>query len=164
MNTIDLHSDIDQNDLINAQRILELLDPKSIHSYITTKEENDDNLLEIVKSMVKRWISLDKEMHDLNERVKNIKDEKKQFEDKILLFMNKTDQNEIIIKNGKISKKEKELKETINEEYIKKCLSQTLQDADTVNAITKLIVDGRTIKKSQSLEKTETGNIKKNNK
>jgi len=75
--------------------------------------------------------------------------------------MNKTDQDEILVKNGKISKKEKESKETINEEYIKKCLVQTLTDMETVNTITKLIVDGRLTKKTQALEKSD-GASKKN--
>lgn len=169
MNNIDLCSDVNADELMSAQKLLDFMDTgdtESINDHelqpsAKEQEEMEEVNMDILKGMVKRWMTLEKDMRELNEKIKSVKDEKKQFEDKILDFMNKTDQEEIIVKNGKISKKEKESKETINEEYIKKCLVQTLQDMDTVNAITKLIVDGRTTKKTQALEKSEEGGNKK---
>jgi len=167
METIDLHSDVDAAELASAQKLLDFMDTDdtgSINDHElnnATSEQDDAEALEMLKGMVKRWMTLDKDTRELNEKLKSIKDEKKQFEDKILDFMNKTDQDEILVKNGKISKKEKESKETINEEYIKKCLVQTLTDMETVNTITKLIVDGRLTKKTQALEKSD-GASKKN--
>ena len=112
--------------------------------------------------MIVRWIKLDDIIKDYNSEVKECKNEKTQLEDKILVYMNQTDQNEITVKDGKLEKKKNETKETINEEYIKKCLVKNIDDVAMIDKLTNIILNSRAIKESYKLSRKtiKTSNIK----
>ena len=116
-------------------------------------EEIDVNIL---KKMVVKWIKLDDTIKEYNKEIKDFKSEKSQLEEKILSFMNKNEQNEIPVKDGKIEKKISESKEPINEEYIKKCLIKTFDDVELVDKLTTEIMNNRLVKESYRLSRKST--------
>jgi hypothetical protein len=118
------------------------------------EDEKEDGLnidIDVLKKMVIKWLKLDDKIKDLNKEVKDMKSEKSQMEDKILLFMDNNEQNEIEIKNDKLEKKKSESKEPINEEYIKKCLIKSIDDVETVDKLTNIIINNREITEKYKL-------------
>lgn len=160
------------NDNINAIHSHKVCGPKvirtkadiinnSVSSNSSTKTDQENETIfdkDILKKMVIRWIKLDDNIKEYNKQVKEIKDEKVQIEDKILLFMNKSETNEIQVKDGKLEKKRGEKKEPINEEYIKKCLVKTFDDVEMVDKLTKIILENREITESYKLSRKTAKN------
>jgi len=160
------------NDNINAIHSNKVCGPKvirtkadiinnSVSSNSSTKTDQENETIfdkDILKKMVIRWIKLDDNIKEYNKQVKEIKDEKVQIEDKILLFMNKSETNEIQVKDGKLEKKRGEKKEPINEEYIKKCLVKTFDDVEMVDKLTKIILENREITESYKLSRKTAKN------
>lgn len=110
----------------------------------------------VLKKMVVKWIKLDDTIKDYNNDIKDFKSEKLQLEEKILSFMNKNEQKEISVKDGKIEKKKSETKEPINEEYIKKCLIKSFDNVELVDKLTNDIINNRIIKESYRLSRKST--------
>jgi hypothetical protein len=127
------------------------------------KEDDEKIDIDILKKMVVKWIKLDDKIKDYNKEIKDMKNEKLQMEDKILLFMDDNEQNEIQVKNDKLEKKKSETKEAINEEYIKKCLIKSIDDVEMVDKLTNIIISNRAITESYKLaRKTQKKPNKKN--
>jgi hypothetical protein len=129
-------------------------------SMISSNDLKSDNLynidINILKKMVVRWIKLDDTIKEYNKDIKDFKDEKVQLEDKIISFMNKNEQNEILVKDGKVEKKASEKKEPINEEYIKKCLVKSVDDLIMIDKITNMIISSREITETYKLSRKVT--------
>ena len=115
---IEVSTSINTNNTIHENN--EINDTNSDSDSESEKEPEID--VNVLKKMVIRWITLDDNIKEYNKEVQDLKSEKTQLEEKILAFMNKNEQNEIPVKDGKLEKKKSESKEPINEEYIKKCL------------------------------------------
>jgi len=143
-NTVRTKSDI-INSSVNNNNNLSVEDPDDSNDTIFDKD--------LLKKMVIRWIKLDDNIKECNKQSKDFKDEKGQIEEKILLFMNKSETNEIQVKDGKLEKKRGEKKEPINEEYIKKCLVKTFDDVEMVDKLTKIILENRDITESYKLSR-----------
>jgi hypothetical protein len=160
------------NEIINYNNLDEDLNYISLYKYDKTEltsgktessslnncnfeeDEKDDGLnidIDVLKKMVVKWLKLDDKIKDLNKEVKDMKSEKSQMEDKILLFMDNNEQNEIEVKNDKLEKKKSESKEPINEEYIKKCLIKSIDDVETVDKLTNIIINNREITEKYKL-------------
>ena len=102
----------------------------------------------ILKKIIIRWLKLDDAMKEKTKEVKEIKDEKGQIEDKILAFMQHTEQDEILAKDEKLKRTKSETKEKIDEEYIKKTLLVAMpgpQNIETVDNLTNIIMNSRSI-------------------
>lgn len=143
-NTVRTKSDI-INSSVNNNNNLSVEDPDDSNDIVFDKD--------LLKKMVIRWIKLDDNIKECNKQSKDFKDEKGQIEEKILLFMNKSETNEIQVKDGKLEKKRGEKKEPINEEYIKKCLVKTFDDVEMVDKLTKIILENRDITESYKLSR-----------
>lgn len=137
-----------------------------IESFNITNDESNTKAvieikIEVLKYMIKKWITLDDDSKKINSLMKDIKNEKIQIEEKILGYMEKTEQNEINTTDGKIEKKKTETKEQMNEDYIKKCLLKSVTDIEAVDKLTSSILTSRDVKYSYKLAR---GSDKKNNK
>jgi hypothetical protein len=127
-------------------------------------DEETEIDVNVLKKMVIRWITLDDNIKEYNKEVKDLKSEKTQLEEKILVFMNKNEQNEIPVKDGKLEKKKSETKEPINEEYIKKCLIKSVDDIVLVDKLTNIILNSREITESYKLARKVNGKVQKQTK
>jgi hypothetical protein len=114
--------------------------------------------ISILKKMVIRWLKLDDFIRDRTKEIKDTKDEKTQIEDKILAFMQHTEQDEIPVKDEKLKRKKTETKEKIDEEYIKKVLTQTMPgNIEMVDKLTNVIITNRSSTVAYKLTRTGKG-------
>ncbi len=128
----------------------------------TTIEEIDEDF----KDMIFSWVALDEKIKEINNDLKDIKDEKKQFENYILEYMEKQRDDVIMTNKGAITRNVKDSKSAITPEIIQETLSKILKDKDTAYVCTNEILSRRTIKQSSNLKrqkiKTNNNKIKKN--
>ena len=120
-------------------------------------DEIDPNL----KDMILSWMALDDKISQLNLKIKEIKDEKKQFENYILELMTQAKENVITTNKGVIYKNTKESKGQITQDIIQDTLVKILKDNDTAFICTNEIMTKRPIKKNINLKK-KFKKIKKN--
>ena len=106
--------------------------------------------------MIYKWLSLDDKLKEINSIIKDVKNEKSQLEEKILGYMDKTEKNEITTDNEKLEKKKTQTKEPMNEDYIKRCLLKTLNDIETADKLTNLLITSREITQSYKLSRGGT--------
>ena len=141
---------------------------------VKTKKKNkkDDNHLkktditeinEDFKDMILSWLALDEKIKEINNELKEFKDEKKQFESYILDYMEKQKDDVILTTKGAISRNVKESKSPITPEIIQETLNKILNNKDTAYVCTNEIMSRRTIKQSTNL-KRQTIKPQKNNK
>jgi hypothetical protein len=158
---IEVSTSINNGHMTNENNESNNLNDSDSESETDKEPEIDVNVL---KKMVIRWITLDDNIKEYNKEVKDLKSEKTQLEEKILTFMNKNEQNEIPVKDGKLEKKKSETKEPINEEYIKKCLIKSVDDIVLVDKLTSIILNSREITESYKLARKVTGKAPKQTK
>ena len=165
-----LDNETSLEDLVQYNEILTFLinnnDSDNNNNKYQDNDNEDDDLVNdeidvnILKKMVLKWIKLDDDIKEYNKEIKDFKSEKSQLEEKILSFMNKNEQKEIPVKDGKIEKVKSETKEPINEEYIKKCLIKSFDNVELVDKLTSDIINNRLIKESYRLSRKSTKSAK----
>lgn len=157
MRYLSLHKPLDAVALKASLTLLAIIDGSVEDKKV---DINDKSLREILKTMTCRWLLLDEELKRMMDTVKSIKEEKMQLEKKILDFMNKNDQDEIEVREGKLSKADKESKEPLNEDYIKRCIMEKTNNTSLADELAKIIMDNRNKELEHKLKNT-TGKVKK---
>ena len=112
---------------------------------------NDD-----LKDMILNWMTLDDKIRELNEQLKELKDEKKQYENYIIDNLQDYDNTVIITTKGNITKSTKSSKGSITPEIIQETLTTLLKDNHTASFYVSKIHEKRPIKQLINLK------IKKN--
>ncbi len=108
-----------------------------------------------LRELLKNWLELDESAKKLSDEMKDIKMEKKQYENYILGFMDKT-KKEIIKASDSNVVLRKEVKETRSkpsEENILKVLTRVLGDAGQAYKFTQEIIEDAPLKETVSLKK-----------
>ena len=85
---------------------------------------SEEDLKKKFKNIVIAWVQLDDKIKTINSELKNMKDEKKQYEDFILDFMEKYNENMITLSNGILKKNVSQTKQSINEEMINEAIEE----------------------------------------
>jgi hypothetical protein len=106
-------------------------------------EETDEELKKKFKNIVIAWVQLDDKIKVINTELKNMKDEKKQYEDFILGFMEKYNENMITLSNGLLKKNVSQTKESIKEEMIQEAIEEYTKDIEQAYTITQKIIEKR---------------------
>jgi hypothetical protein len=135
-----------KEDILNILNNLENIDNEKSINELEIK-------IDVLKKMIIRWINLDDIIKEYNGKIKDLKNEKLQIEDKILIYMEKNNKKEIDITNGKLEKTKVESKEPFNDEYIKKCLSNTINDIEMIDKLTNILINNREIKECYKLKR-----------
>jgi hypothetical protein len=124
-------------------------------------EENDnisqeDKAKAEIKEMIKSWEEADNEISELNKKLKELKDEKKQFENFIIDYMEENHNIEIASPGGKIKKAVSKSKAGFNEKIIITGLTEiTKGDETKAKDITKIISQKREMKEKTYLKKAK---------
>lgn len=150
---------MDLDNLTNDITVEEVNNLKLLLQTNCGSKNNEDNTVEeveeaeeeaevvnvtILKKMIIRWLKLDDVMKEKMKEVKELKDEKGQIEDKILAFMQHTEQDEIVAKDEKLKRTKSETKEKIDEEYIKKTLLVAMPgNVEAVDNLTNMLMNSR---------------------
>jgi hypothetical protein len=122
-------------------------------------EENqnqEDKSKAEIKEMIKSWEEADDQIAELNKKLKDLKDEKKQYENYIIDYMEENHNIEVASPNGKIRKSVSKSKTGFNEKIIITGLTEiTKGDETKAKDITKIISQKREIKEKTFLKKAK---------
>ena len=122
-------------------------------------EENqtqEDKSKAEIKEMIKSWEEADDQIAELNKKLKDLKDEKKQYENYIIDYMEENHNIEVASPNGKIRKSVSKSKTGFNEKIIITGLTEiTKGDETKAKDITKIISQKREIKEKTLLKKAK---------
>ena len=119
------------------------------------KQEQEQNLDPKIqyKEMVKSWIETDDKINKLMTTLRELKDEKKQYENYIIDYMDENHNIEVSIPEGKIKKTMLKSKGGFNEKVIITGLSEITKDETKAKDITKVISQKRENKEKIYLKK-----------
>ena len=112
----------------------------------------DKNML---KTLIIEWLSLDDQIKSYNEVVKDLKEEKKQFESQILELMGTLKQEVILTDKGNLTRTVKESKEPLTPDLIKATLSEILKCTQTADTYTNQIMEKRKVKETVNLKRKD---------
>jgi hypothetical protein len=120
-------------------------------------EEITEEFVEVVKS----WVSIDDEIRKKLIEIKELKDERKEFETFILEYMGKINESVIDISDGKLRKNKSNTKAGLKQESIQSALLDITQDTSKAMEMTKYIMDNRPTTERINLKRTKNRVTKK---
>jgi hypothetical protein len=109
----------------------------------------------VLKTLIIEWLTLDDTIKVYKEKIKDITEEKKQFETQILDLMNELKQDVIITDKGNLTRNVTEKKGAITPELIKSTLSELLKCSETADVYTCTILDKRVTKENVALKRKD---------
>ena len=118
---------------------------------------NIDELQTNFKKLVLSWVKLDDKIRSLNSELKDLKNEKSQFESHILDTMEKLNEDTVILTNGLLKKNVSQSKGALKEDTIQEAIQELTKDADKAYEMTQYIIQKRPVAEKISLKR----NIKK---
>ena len=124
-------------------------------------EDSQDKITEEFVEVVKNWVKLDDEIRDYNDKVKDLKNERKEYETYILEYMDKINENVINITGGKLRKNKSQTKAPLKEESIQTALYEITKDNERSNQMTKYIMENRPSVERVNLKRTRLRKPKK---
>ncbi len=104
---------------------------------------------------VLKWVEIDDNIRILRAKVKEFNDEKKQYEDNIINYLNKVDEEAVAIKDGKLSKHVSKTKEPLKKENIHKSLVELVGDSNKAMVMTEHIINNRKTTEKIRLSRTK---------
>ena len=125
------------------------------NTILETKESevSEEELKKKFRNIVISWVQLDDKIKAINSELKNMKDEKKQYEDFILSFMEKYNENMITLSNGILKKNVSQTKQSINEEMINEVIEEFTKDVEQAYTITQKIIQKRQVNEKVTLKR-----------
>jgi len=107
------------------------------------------------EEMVKSWLETEDKINALNKSLKDLRDEKKQFENFIIDYMEENDNVEVTIPEGRVRKNVLKSKGVFNEKVIMSGLADITKYDMKVKEITKVIAQKRETKEKKFLKKVK---------
>jgi hypothetical protein len=119
---------------------------------VTTNTPTDEE----IKKMIKSWVEADEKIDALNKALKDLKDEKKQYENFIIDYMEENHNIEVTSGGSKIKKAVSKSRAGFNEKVIITGLTEiTKGDETKAKDITKIISQKREMKEKTYLKKAK---------
>jgi hypothetical protein len=130
-----------------------------------TQQDVQQKVTRAFRDNVLRWVEIDDDIRSIRAKVKELNDEKKQFEEQIISYLTKVDEESIIIKDGKLSKSVSKSQAPLKKETIHKSLVELVGDSTKAMAMTEHIINSRETTQKIRLSRTKTreGKSKKKN-
>jgi hypothetical protein len=151
-NNSDSDNNYDNNDSFVDEKIL------------NTKSRLDDCEKEKLKSIIKLYLETHEKALAIGIIVKDLRDEKKQYENHILEFMGEFNKEKVTHDTGVLHRLVKQSRPKPNEENILETLKDVFKDNDVAFEITKKIFDSVPMEEKISLKQKEEDEKKKRNK
>ena len=127
-------------------------------------ENSQDKITEEFVEVVKNWVKLDDEIRNYNDKIKDLKNERKEYEEYILEYMDKIKENVINITGGKIRKNKSNTKIPLKEESIQSALLEITKDSAKSTQMTKYIMENRPSVERINLKRTRLRKSRKKKK
>ena len=151
-----------ENNIINHELKLESLNDLENNSNFKSDIDNNYDDVKVIKinkdnlkTLIIEWLALDEQIKTYRDTIKDMNDEKKQYETQILELMNTLNQDTITTNKGIITRNKKESKGAITQELIKSTLSTLLKCQETADTYTSLIFDKRSVKEIINLKRKD---------
>lgn len=125
------------------------------------ESENEDNggvpkeVTEEFVEVVKNWVKIDDDIRKKNQEIKELKDERKEFETFILEYMDKINESVINISDGKLRRNKSASKGALKQDSIQHALLDITQDSAKAMQMTKYIMDSRPVVERVNLKRTK---------
>lgn len=123
--------------------------------------EKQKQITEEFVEVVKNWVKLDDEIRDYTSKIKDLKNERKEFEEFILEYMESINENVIEITGGKIRRNKSQTKTPLKEESIQTALFEITKDNEKSIQMTKHIMENRPSVERVNLKRTRLRKSKK---
>ena len=121
-------------------------------------DSEDDNTETSVtnefKDLVVNWVSIDDSIREYNSKLKELKDEKKSYEQNILNYLEKIGENVIEISDGKLRRNVSKTKGALKHEIIQSALTDCVNDSEKAFQMTNYIMNKRPIVERINLKRT----------
>lgn len=109
----------------------------------------------VLKTLILEWLALDDNIKSYRDTIKDMTEEKKQYESQILDLMNTLKQETILTDKGNITRNVKTSKGSLTPELIKTTLTDILKCSETADTYTNQILEKRVPKESINLKRQE---------
>ncbi len=122
-----------------------------------TETETDTISKKVTKEfqeMVVNWVTIDDEVRELQAKMKELKEEKKQYEGFILEFLESVDEKMIQISDGNLRRNVSKTKGPLKPELIQTALTDLTKNKDTAMQMTKYIMEKRPVTERINLKRT----------
>ena len=120
------------------------------------QQEVQQKVTRAFRDNVLKWVEIDDDIRSIRAKVKELNDEKKQFEEQIISYLTKVDEESIIIKDGKLSKSISKTQAPLKKEVIHKSLTELVGDSTKAMAMTEHIINNRETTQKIRLSRTKT--------
>lgn len=100
------------------------------------------------EQQVKRWVSLDNKIKELNDEVRRLRDERNEANDAIFSIVEENKLHNAVIKisDGRLEFKKMKVQSPLSLKYVKECLQIFITDVEQVDSIMTYIRDNREVK------------------
>ena len=122
----------------------------------------EDPVIDDLKEMIVNWLSLDDKIKEISVAVKDLNNEKKQFESYILDYMTKLNRPAIDTTSGKLVKNDTKTKKALKEDMVITALTEIIGDKLKAAEFTKIIFDKRPEVENTRLKRMNLQKKKKN--
>ena len=104
---------------------------------------------------IKKWVSLDNQIKSMNDKIKNMRDEKNSTEESILEYIetNNLKNATINISDGKLRFTTTKQTPPLTLKYVEECLLKCIQNEEQVTALMKVIKDSREFKYTPDIKR-----------
>ncbi len=126
-----------------------------------TTDQEQQQVTEIFKELVITWVDLDDRIRQHNAKVKEYKNEKKEYEEKILTYLENIGENVIEISDGKLRRNVSKTKAPLKKESIEAALTECIKDSKKAAELTQYIFKNRKEVERINLKRTKNRGPKK---
>lgn len=116
--------------------------------------EDKKQITEEFIEMVKSWVKIDDEIREHQHKIKELKNEKKDYEEFVLEYMNKIGENCISITGGKLRQTKTKTRSGLKQDMIQSAIYDLTKDSTKSMQMTKYIMEKRTITERVNLKRT----------
>jgi hypothetical protein len=141
----------EKSDISDSDDKKKSVKPKNVPKNKIENADKEDKIkntdLQEFKAGVRSWVDIDDKIKTLQRKMKELRDEKKPYEDQIMTFMEKHCKNTIQFSTGKLKLNKSESKTPLKMDYIKNVLSQHLHNSEKVGEVSKTLENRPIIEK-----------------
>lgn len=114
----------------------------------------DEEIEKKFKDMVIQWVKLDDKIRLISNEIKDLKNEKKQYEEYILAVMEKLEEDTVNLSNGQLKRNISQTKGSLKEDIIQEAIQELTKDPDKAYEMTQFIIQKRPANEKISLKRT----------
>lgn len=116
--------------------------------------EVQHKVTKVFKNNVLKWVTIDDSIREYRAKMKELTNEKKQYEEYILNFLVEVEEKSIAIDNGKLTRNVSKSTAALKKENIHKALVEITGDSNKAIAMTDHILNSRAITERVNLKRT----------